>query len=227
MQPFDPLENCADSGAVIKYLHGSVEHDRASLARELHDDLGGLMVSVVMDVAFAEQNLQLDERLRHRLNRVRTAMTEAIDLKRKIIETLRPSILDNFGLFAALRWEVKHGREITQIPCHESYPDTEPAFTKAAAIGLFRIVQESLRVALHQPSTSVVVLSLDIVGDALRIAVSHDGQTRSTQTAPSEATFAVCSIAHRVQAFGGRMSVTNLEDGGAMYEITLPMARVT
>jgi len=57
--------------------------------------------SAVMDVAFAEQALPIDDRVRQRLTRVRTTLTDAIDLKRKAIEELRPSILDNFGLFEA------------------------------------------------------------------------------------------------------------------------------
>ena len=107
MQPYVPPAN-PDTQQLVEYLQGSAESERVSLSRELHDELGGLLVSVVMDVAFAEQNLQIDDGLRRRLGRVRHSLAQAIDLKRRMIEHLRPSILDNFGLFQALRWEAQN-----------------------------------------------------------------------------------------------------------------------
>jgi signal transduction histidine kinase len=193
-------------------------------SRELHDELGGLLVAVVMDIAFAEQNSQLDDDLRRRLDRVRRTMAEAIDLKRKIMEDLRPSLLDNFGLVEALRWEIRQAERRSRIPCAETYPEVELAFTKEASIGVFRIVQDSLRLALDRRSTGAVQIALRVADDSLHITIAVDSEVPAARLAGAEEPLAICSILHRVHSFGGRMAVS---DGEATYTAVIPLARLT
>ncbi len=214
-----------DADEVIAYLQTVEEKFRAGISRELHDEMGGLLVAAAMDVGFAEQALAKDDRLRQQLSRARTALAAAIDLKRKLIETLRPTMLDNFGLFAAMRWAVKQESGRAGLPCIDSYPDPEPKFTQDASIALFRIVQQALIVALRQPSVSAASVALDIEGDTLCIGVSHNGQSETPAPLPEDA-LALCSIAHRARALGGRMTVRGNAAGGALYVADLPLARL-
>jgi signal transduction histidine kinase len=216
--------NGPDDNEMVDYLQRSAEADRASLSRELHDELGGLLVSVIMEIGFAEQTLPIHEDLRKRLIRVRQTLAEAIDLKRKIIEHLRPSLLDNFGLIQALKWEVKQRCNTAHLAYSEDYPEEEPRFTQEASIALFRIGQESLNVALHQPSLTEMHMAVSIEIDTLQIAISHDGQEVSALT--QEDTCALCAIDHRVRALGGELTLTNFA-GGAVYSARLPLARLT
>jgi len=226
MQSILPLTNCPDAQKMVEYLQGSDEKTRASLSRTLHDELGGLLVSVVMDVGFAEQHLPLDDGLRARLARVRRTLAEAIDLKRKIIEGLSPSMLENLGLFEALKWEVKQRCNALHLPYTEIYPETEPRFTNEASIALFRMGQESMEIALHQPSVTAAHLAITIDGDTLRMAVSHEG-TPIPRLEQDDA-LALCCVAHRAYAFGGQMTLTAIEGGGgAIYSARLPLARLT
>lgn len=218
------LDKCPGANQMIDYLHSITERNRARVARELHDELGGLLVSVVMDIAFAEQNSQLDDELRQRLDRVRRTMAEAIDLKRKIIEDLRPSLLDNFGLVEALRWEIRQAELRSRIPCLETYPEVELAFTKEASIGVFRIVQDSLRLALDQRSTGPVQIALRVADDSLHITIATDSKAPAVQSADAEEALAICSILHRVHSLGGRMAVVNDD---ATYNAVLPLAHLT
>jgi signal transduction histidine kinase len=226
MESFTVLDNCPDASELVDYLHASAEVVRARLSRDLHDELGGLLVSAVMDVTFAEQALPIDDRLRQRLARARATLAAAIDLQRKTIETLRPSILDNFGLYEAIKWEVKQESRRTRLPCSEIYPAFEPAFSPHASIALFRVVQESLGVALRQPGVKAVHIVLDIKGDSLRVGVKHDGNTSDKMLAQDDI-FATCAIAHRVRALGGQMTVTAIPAGGASYNATLPLSGLT
>lgn len=210
---------------MVDHLQVSLENARGSLSRQLHDEMGGMLVSAVMDVAFAEQNIPIDDQLRQRLGRVRRTLAEAIDLKRRIIESLRPSLLDNFGLFAALKWEVKHASHRAKMAYSETYPDVEPNFTKEASIALFRIAQGSFGVALRQPSVNAARLSLDVDKEILNIAVCHDGVTFAT-TLPKEDAFAICSIAYRVHALGGEMAITEMDGGGGRYSARIPLAKL-
>src|SRR5580698_9465421 len=110
--------------ALVTHLQALVEFDKASLARELHDELGGLMVAAAMDLAWAEEHFASSD-ARHRLSRVRDTLRSAIDLKRRIIEELRPSLLDNVGLFAALKWEFKQTCARSGLQCSAQYPPAE------------------------------------------------------------------------------------------------------
>jgi signal transduction histidine kinase len=224
MDSFFPIDRCADVTQMISHLQTCEEEDRVSLSRELHDNMGGLLVSAVMDLGFSEQNLELDEKLRQRLSRIRASLTEAIDLKREMIETLRPSILDNFGLIEALKWEVKRNCARTAILHTESYPTSMPTLTDAGSITLFRIVQESLKVALRQPGIVAVQIALNIDEHHVHVAVSHSGASRE-ELAPKDL-LALCAVAHRAQSIGGRLKVTTLDGKGAVYSSALPLAPI-
>src|SRR5258707_7990580 len=97
-----------------------------------------------MDISWAEQRLaDKDPDLKQRLNRVQQNLAAGVDLKRRIIEELRPTLLDNVGLVAALRWQLKETCGNAGLKCIEFYPDDEPRFASTAAIAMFRIAQEA------------------------------------------------------------------------------------
>src|SRR5450432_3967884 len=90
---------------MIAHFQQLAEHEKASLARELHDELGGLLIGAVMDIALLAPCLAtLPDDIQQRVGRVRQALGSAIELSRRITEELHPTLLDNVGLFAALRW---------------------------------------------------------------------------------------------------------------------------
>jgi len=143
-----------------------------------------------------------------------------------MLETLRPSILDNFGLFEAIRWEIKRQCRRAQAQCIETYPDTQPAFNPESAISLFRIAQESHRVALRQPGVKATHLAVDIAQGTLSIGVFHDGEDSAAEKLSEDDLFAICFIAHRARSLGGRMTVTNGPEGGGSYRARLPLSRL-
>jgi len=94
--------------ALVTYLQNAIEVRDTALAHELHDELGALMGAVVMDLdAVRRVKPALSQNMLDRIDRVKVTLEQAIDSKRRVIEQLRPSILDDFGLFAALRWQIK------------------------------------------------------------------------------------------------------------------------
>jgi len=226
MESFAPIDSCPDANRLIARLLSSLEEDRACLSRELHDEMGGLLGSVIMDLEFAERHIPLDVQLRQRLTRARGVLSNAIALERKMLEALRPSILDNFGLFEAIRWEIKHQCRRAHAQCDDSYPDTQPSFNPESAISLFRIAQESHSLALRQPGVNATRMMVGISRGMLDIAVSHDGEERAAEKLGEDDLFAICFIAHRARSLGGRLTVTNGREGGPWYRANLPLARL-
>jgi signal transduction histidine kinase len=209
---------------IITHLQMMLETVRISLSRELHDDMGGLLVAAMMDVAWVEQNRASLEEARKKLERVRRTLSAAIDLKRRLIEELRPTLLDNFGLFAALRWHVKHTCEKARVTCTGNYPTKEPPFTADALTGLFRILQETLEVTLQQPSIHSLAVMVKIDGDVLTIRLSHDAEMCSGVDAEKRA-LAMAAMKHRARLLGGKVSIRALKKGGQVLTMRVPFRK--
>src|SRR5450755_2079484 len=128
---------------LITHLQKAAELKDTALSHELHDELGGLMGAAVMDLeAVRRVKPPLSQNALNRVDRVKRTLEQAIELKRRVTEELRPSILDNFGLFAALRWQLMKTWGKSDVASTQVYPSVEPQFESHVAIALFRIAQE-------------------------------------------------------------------------------------
>ena len=206
------------------HLQNVAEREKASLARELHDELGGLLVGARMDISWAEQHFANDPDLKARLHRVQQNLAAGVDLKRRIIEELRPTLLDNVGLFAALRWQMKETCSNSGIKCIESYPDEEPRFKSEAAIALFRIAQEAFNNILKHAGAKTVDISLDMDDETLLMRIADDGIGIAAGQLTAIASHGLASMRHRVRALGGRLDVRSPASGGTMLLVQIPVA---
>src|SRR6266849_5868732 len=156
------------SSEIVTNLQALVERDKAELAREIHDELGGYLIAASMDVTVLKHRFALlDEDSQQRFTRVSSMLNAAVDMMRRVTEELHPTLLDNVGLFAALRWQMKHMSNRSKLTCTEHFPETEPSFSAAASIALFRIGQEALVVAEDQEAVTAVDLSITVNPDCL------------------------------------------------------------
>jgi signal transduction histidine kinase len=207
------------------HLQNVAEREKAGLARELHDELGGLLVGARMDISWAEQHLgEHDADLKIRLNRVQQNLAAGVDLKRRIIEELRPTLLDNVGLFAALRWQMKETCGSAGLKCIESYPDEEPHFKSEASIALFRIAQEAFSNILKHAGAKTADISLDMDDETLLMRIADDGIGIPLGRFLAIASHGLASMRHRVRALGGRLDVRSPASGGTMLIVQIPIA---
>jgi signal transduction histidine kinase len=206
------------------HLQSVSEREKAALARELHDELGGLLVGARMDISWAEQHLGAgDVDLKQRLNRVQQNLSAGIDLKRRIIEELRPTLLDNVGFIAALRWQLKETCARAGLKCNEYFPGEEPKLTADAAISLFRIAQESFGNIIKLGAAKTVDVTLDIDDDAVVFRITDDGRGISDPSSESDV-HVMASMRHRVRALGGTFEVSNSAAGGVL-DVRIPAVR--
>ncbi len=207
------------------HLQSVAEREKATLARELHDELGGLLVGARMDISWAEQRLDpKNVELRQRLNRVQQNLSAGIDLKRRIIEELRPTLLDNVGFIAALRWQFKETCARAGLKCTEYFPDEEPKFTADAAIALFRVAQEAFARIIERSGVSSVDISLDIDEDAVVFRVTDDGEEVPAIEA-AQGMQGLAAMRHRVRALGGTFDLQKAERGGTLLTVRIPTVR--
>lgn len=215
---------------LIEHIQTFAEHQKALLARELHDELGGLLVGAVMDLAWAEQHLSAPPlELKQKLTRARQTLSAAIDLKRKLIEELRPTLLDNVGLFAALRWHAQSTCKRIGLACVIHIPEEESRFSPNIPIALFRIVQEAFAVIVAPPAASAE-LNVALGQRALSIQLSNEATTSSsTNESKSDSDFrgfSVAAVGQRVAALGGEFKLLHLAAGGLNMTASFPVESV-
>ncbi len=205
------------------HLQNVAEREKASLARELHDELGGLLVGARMDISWAEQRLaKTDVDMQQRLRRVQQYLSEGVDIKRRIIEELRPTLLDNVGLFAALRWQLKETCGRAGIKTLESFPAEEPHLKSEASIALYRIAQEAfINIVKHSHATNVDV-SLDLDEETLLLRIADDGRGMSPERAAAAGSHGLAAVRHRVRALGGRLDLRSRAGGGTLLIVQVP-----
>jgi signal transduction histidine kinase len=207
------------------YLQRISELEKTTLVRELHDDLGGLLVGASMDLAWAEQNWNAkSDEARAKCTRARHSLASAIDLKRKLGEKLRPSLLENVGLFAALRWQVKAICDETGFKCRVDLPDTELRLAPEAAIMLFRIVQEAFA---RFDITSEGTLDLEVSSDEDTFEIRMDAtDTARHATGLQEPDYPLMAIKQRMSMFGGCTSMLYPTAYSMKFTASVPMRHI-
>jgi signal transduction histidine kinase len=212
-----------ESSALIAHIQTATENQKALLARELHDELGGLLVGAVMDLAWAEQHLSAPAaELRQKLVRARQTLAAAIDLKRKLIEDLRPTLLDNVGLFAALRWHLQATCNLGAMACTISLPDEERRFLPHVPIALFRIVQEAFAVIVAQCRPAATDFTVTATDDSLTLRfVSKRGPAEETDAVLEP--HALAAVRYRTNALGGVFTYGAEPSQGIHIAATFPL----
>ena len=228
LEPRDPGEDFEKSSSgLIAHIQSATEHQKALLARELHDELGGLLVGAVMDLAWAEQHLTASPvELKQKLTRARQTLSTAIDLKRKLIEELRPTLLDNVGLFAALRWHVQAICKRADIGCTIHLPEEERRFLPNIPITMFRIVQETYAVIIAPGHAASSEFHITLDAQSLIVRIVTTAPRDSPAAGAGVDAHYLAAIEYRIAAIGGSFEQTVVPAGGLSLKATFPLDSV-
>jgi signal transduction histidine kinase len=164
--------------------------------------------------------------IQQRVGRVRQALGSAIELSRRITEELHPTLLDNVGLFAALRWQLRNACARTKVKCTDDLPSVEPRLTTRASIALFRSAQEALAIALERDAVTSIELVGTIDEHALSIQMSGDGADLVNEP-QNLSNLTLESIRHRIRVLGGVVNVARPADGGIIVRVSTPIVKIT
>jgi signal transduction histidine kinase len=209
------------------HLQEISEQEKYALSRELHDELGGLLVSARMDLSWLERKLPADDPgVTQRFRRIQESLTAGVNLKRRVVEELRPTLLDNMGLFSALRWQVKEACARASLKCTESYPEEELALLPQASIAIFRTVQEGLTNVLKHASATTIDIAVEVLEGELVLHLSDDGKGLSADRLKSLGSHGLASMRHRIESLGGRFKISNLSSGGALISARIPLDKI-
>jgi signal transduction histidine kinase len=147
-----------------------------------------------------------------------------VDVKRRIIEDLRPTLLDNLGLPAALDWLVTEGCKRAGLDCTLDLPE-DVALPPAHAIAIYRIVQEALTNIIRYADAKRVSVELLQDGDAMTLVVSDDGVGIAEAARSNRLSHGISGMRQRARALGGDFSIRGRPGAGTVIEVTVPAPR--
>lgn len=215
-------ERTASLAQLATHLQQVREEERGHLARELHDELGALLTAAKLDVARLKSRLgtppaEVSQRLQH----LTETLNSGIALKRRIIEDLRPSSLANLGLTASLEILSREFSERSGIEVASSLESVE--LDESAQLTVYRVVQESLTNVSKYAEAGQVDISLRDYSNHIEVEI-HDNGRGFDVGAAKPSTHGLAGMRHRVEAAGGRLTVSSRVGGGTRILAMLPKA---
>ena len=184
------------------------EEEKSKLARELHDEMGANLTAIGMDLATVGEHLRGSRpELAAMLARARATLVDTVQLKRRIVEDLRPSLLDNLGLAAALQSYCEDYARVTGLDCDVLVDGEVDSAGPMHAIALFRIAQESLNNIAKYAQARSVIVHLAREGDALALEVTDDGIGIAPDALTRSKSHGLLGMRERALLLGGNLDV--------------------
>ncbi|UJR83262.1 GAF domain-containing sensor histidine kinase [Sandaracinus amylolyticus] len=211
--------------ALSAHVEAVQEQERTAVAREIHDELGQALTALKIDVAWVARRTPSDdasEPVRARLASMSTMIDGIIDTVRRISSDLRPGVLDELGLVAALEWKTQHFEEHIGIPCSFRTNLGDVRLPREFGTALYRMLQEALTNVVRHAGASHVEVSLEHAGDRLRLEVHDDGKGITTEAATNPRSLGLLGVHERARRLGGEVKVTRAERGGTTFVVDVP-----
>jgi PAS domain S-box-containing protein len=199
------------------------EDERRDIARELHDQVGQALTALKLDLHWIAAKVSADAEQRARTTRMESLLDETLETTRRISSTLRPAVLDDLGLSAALRWQAHEFAQRTGVSCDVDAPP-DAVVPPAVALTLFRILQEALTNVARHAAARRVTVSLALRDDAVTLVVSDDGKGLVAEVAAKPTSLGLLGMRERVLAIGGALTITGEPGRGTTVTATAPLA---
>jgi len=217
-------ERTAQLSDLSNHLQEVREDEKSKLARDIHDELGGILVSAKMDVAWVEDRLRGQQpEYAARLARAQSVLDDGVDIKRRIIEELRPTLLDNLGLAAALDWQIREICGRAGLASVIEMPADDSMIPPGTAIALYRITQEALTNIVKYANAKSVSVDLVIADDNIALVISDDGVGIDDSAQDNLLSHGITGMRQRVSALRGDFSIRRGANGGTQIEISVPL----
>ncbi len=202
------------------HLQSVVDDERAAIAREIHDDIGGMLTTLRFDLSWIERNgdAASAQRARHALRTTVDLMQSA----QRIQRNLRPPVLDA-GLVDAMSWQITEFRRSTGIDAKLSCNVSAVDLDEARAMTVYRTLQESLTNVARHAGASVVHVDLIVGADELSLEIVDDGVGLAPQALEKAGSFGLRGLAERARRAGGWIDVSPGERGTCVL-LSLPLA---
>ena len=217
-------ERSSQLRALAHHLQDVSELEKSRLAREMHDTLGSLNTATKMDVSWVRGKLGPEQGvLAEKLDRALRNIDQGIQIKRQIIEGLRPSTLSNFGLVTAARELAEQTAEQAGWKLQLDFPDDDPDLSEDSEIALFRILQEAFTNAAKHAKATHVRVSIACESGGCSMEIEDDGVGFDPKVVHTQG-HGLFGMRQRLESRGGRFEIISTPFRGTKLLVYLPFA---
>jgi len=213
--------------ALSAHVQSVREEERKRISREVHDELGQSLTAIKIELTWVMQRLSgVEEPIRRRIESALQMVVETMDSVRRIAAELRPGILDDLGLSAAIEWLAQEFQERTGITCEARLPalgdaGLDPEFVTAT----FRVFEEILsNIARHAHATRVEVRLMRSV-DTVTLEVRDNGKGITDEQISNPKSLGLLGMRERTRLLGGRFAIHGQDGKGTTVIVQIPVQK--
>lgn len=205
------------------HLEAVKEEERERISRDIHDELGSILVRIKIEVALLASKLpDTSDRLRDKAYSIEELLNQAINTASRVSRELRPGILKEFGLTAAIECQAEDFTQRFNIPCHVQADHDIPEPAPATSLALFRIAQEAMTNIAKHAHASQVFIRLYAEHGNIVLEVRDNGRGISEADMQKPKSFGLRGIRERIASLSGSFLIEPAEQGGTQITLSIP-----
>ncbi len=209
-------------------LHSMVEEERTRISREIHDELGQLLTILKMELSWLKKRLPKKEALlRDRTKSMAKLVDTTVQTLRKISTELRPGVLDDLGLTAAIEWQVQEFQSRTGMRSHFTVRPEEILLDPDRSTAVFRIFQETLTNIVRHANANEVTILLEKTEEGLILEVKDNGRGITQSQITNSKSLGLLGIRERALLWGGTVQINGAPGKGTTITVQIPLYQPT
>lgn len=218
------LQSYEEVRKLASHLREVREEERTNMSREIHDQLGQQLTVMKMDITWLHKKMQQAEKpVQLRMNELKNVMDDTMKQVRRIASDLRPSLLDDMGLVAAIEWHAAEFEKRSGISIVLTGLKEDPDLSKNTKINLFRIVQESLTNVTRHAKASKVVIDLEIHSGRLVLSILDDGKGFDVNSPDKKGTLGILGMRERAAVIKGNCEIFSAPGQGTTVQVSISL----
>jgi len=199
---------------LLAYLQSVREHERTAFAREIHDELGQSLTALKMDLHWLRNKYKENPSLVQKTQSMSKLIDRTIQSVKKICIELRPGVLDDLGLTAAIEWQAREFQNRSGIACDLFFNPEEIVLDTNRSTAIFRIFQETLTNVARHAHASTVTVTLEQRNSHLIMEVRDNGKGIREEEIFHSESFGLIGMRERALYLGGEFQISSCGDGG-------------
>ncbi len=201
------------------------EDERARIAREIHDDIGGNLTAIKIDLLWLTNRIPQEHREMHeKAGAIERLVDRTMETTARISRDLRPGILD-LGLTAAIEWQAEEFERRLNIPCVVTCTDEDIVLEEDLSVAIFRIFQETLTNISKYADATHVDVSLAVGDDEVILEVCDNGRGIEVGHIAKPGSFGIRGMQERARSLGGDVEIVTMPGQGTRIKVALPLER--
>lgn len=206
------------------HLQSVREEERTMIAHEIHDELGQVLTALKISVSLLEKKLNKNQKaLKQKVNALADMIDSSVESVQKISSKLRPGILDELGLIAAIEWQAEEFENLTNIKCSLVLPKEEIKLERNKATAIFRIFQESLTNIARHSGADKATVSLLNHQSTICLEIHDNGKGISQNQIKDFKSLGIHGMEERAMVFGGQLNIEGLAGIGTTVKVEIPI----